>query len=79
MASAHQVRGVLLEEAVLMLLRAAGYRTVTHAGTDPTLGTCAAGLTVLGRGTCHQIDAIADLRIGQPFSNPQWLLVEAKS
>jgi hypothetical protein len=79
MASNHQVRGVLLEEAVLMLLRAAGYRTVTDAGTDPTLGTSSAGLTVHGRGTSHQIDAIADLRIGQPFSNPQRLLIEAKS
>ena len=62
-----------------MLLRAAGYRTVTDQGADPTLGTSAAGLTVLGRGTNHQIDAIADLRIGQPFSNPSRLLVEAKS
>jgi hypothetical protein len=78
MPSSHQVRGVLLEEAVLMLLRTAGYRTVTNAGTDPTLGTSSAGLTVRGRGTSHQIDAIADLRIGQPFSNPQRLLVEAK-
>jgi hypothetical protein len=29
MASANQVRGVLLEEAILMLLRASGYRTVS--------------------------------------------------
>ncbi len=79
MASTHQVRGVLLEEAILKLLRAAGYRTVDEAGADPTLGTSAAGLTLLGRGTYHQIDAIADLRIGQPFGNPQRLLVEAKS
>jgi hypothetical protein len=80
MASPHQVRGVLLEEAVLMLLRAAGYRTVTEKGTDPTLDDSSpAGLTVAGRGARHQIDAIADLRIGQPFSNQQRLLVEAKS
>ena len=38
-----------------------------------------AGLNVWGRGGKHQIDAIADLRIGQPFSNPQRLLVEAKA
>jgi hypothetical protein len=62
-----------------MLLCAAGYRTVNEAGTDPTLGTCSAGMTVLGRGTCYQIDAVADFRIGQPFTNPQRLLVEAKS
>jgi hypothetical protein len=79
MSTKHQVRGVLLEEAILALLRAAGYRTVTQVGSDPTLGTCAAGLTVRGRGACHQIDAIADLRVGLPFSNPQRLLVEAKA
>ncbi|MGQ0551707.1 MAG: restriction endonuclease [Planctomycetota bacterium] len=78
MASIHQVRGLLLEEAVLTLLRAAGYRTMTDPGTDPTLAIGPAGITVAGRGTKHQIDAIADLRIGQPFSNPQRLLVEAK-
>lgn len=79
MASKHQIRGVLLEEAVLMLLRASGYRTVTDAQGDSTLGTSAAGLTVGGRGAWHQIDAIADLLIGQPFGYPQRLLVEAKS
>src|ERR1700693_5565063 len=31
MASVNQVRGVLLEEAILMLLRASGYRTITTA------------------------------------------------
>src|ERR1035438_7422677 len=109
MVAAHQVRGVLLEEAILMLLRASGYSTVASARDDPTLsdgpavlnavggglvwvystGASArydptlsdgpAGLNVLGRGGRHQIDAIADLRIGQPFSNPQRLLVEAKA
>lgn len=79
MASVNQVRGVLLEEAILMLLRASGYRTVTTAGHDPTLFQGPAGLNVWGRGGKHQIDAIADLRIGQPFSNPQRLLVEAKA
>ena len=79
MASANQVRGVLLEEAILMLLRASGYRTVTSAAADETLFEGPAGLNVRGRGGRHQIDAIADLRIGQPFSNPQRLLVEAKA
>jgi len=79
MASVNQVRGVLLEEAILMLLRASGYRTVTTAAADPTLFEGPAGLNVRGRGGKHQIDAIADLRIGQPFSNPQRLLVEAKA
>jgi hypothetical protein len=75
----HQVRGVLLEEAILMLLRASGYSTVASSRDDPTLSEGPAGMNVLGRGGNHQIDAIADLRIGQPFSNPQRLLVEAKA
>ena len=76
---AHQVRGVLLEEAILSLLRASGYSTVANADNDTTLQEGPTGLNVLGRGGKHQIDAIADLRIGQPFSNPQRLLVEAKA
>jgi hypothetical protein len=78
MASVNHVRGVLLEEAILMLLRASGYRIVTTAAADPTLSEGPAGLNVKGRGGEQQIDGIADLRIGQPFSNPQHLLVEAK-
>jgi hypothetical protein len=78
MPSVHQLRGVLLEEAILTLLRAGGYRTVSEVGDDPKLSISGAGLRVRGRGAHHQIDAIADLRIGQPFSNPQRLLVEAK-
>lgn len=79
MVPPHQVRGVLLEEAILTLLRASGYSTVADATGDLTLSMGPAGLNVLGRGGKHQIDAIADLRIGQPFSNPQRLLVEAKA
>src|SRR5699024_7018764 len=56
-----------------------GYRTVTNIGSDPTLGRSSAGLTVNGRGSKHQIDAIADLSISHPFGNPQRLLVEAKA
>ena len=79
MASVNQARAVLLEEAILMLLRASGYRTVTTVADDQTLFEGPAGLNIRGRGGKHQIDAIADLRIGQPFSNPQRLLVEAKA
>jgi hypothetical protein len=74
-----QVRGMLLEEAVLYLLRRAGYRTVESAVGDATLDdTHPAGIAVWGRGAAHQIDAIADYMLGQPFSHPQRLLVEAK-
>jgi hypothetical protein len=79
MANPNQFRGALLEEAILWLLRFAGYRTVSEPGLDPTLYNGHAGLEVRGRGTNHQIDAIADFSLGQPFANPQRLLVEAKA
>lgn len=69
---------MLLEEAVLHLLQSTGYKTVDDPGGDPTLGRSAAGLLVKGRGTSHQIDAIADFAVHAPFTNPQRLLVEAK-
>jgi len=69
---------MLLEEALLHLLQSTGYNTVDDVNGDPTLGRCAAGLLVKGRGTSHQIDAIADFSIHAPFSHPQRLLVEAK-
>lgn len=64
-----QVRGMLLEEAILYLLKASGYRTIDRydVNTDPTLTMGGAGIQVAGRGTKHQIDAIADYRVtGNP-------------
>lgn len=78
MATIGQIHGMLLEEALLYLLRLSGYRTVEEVGNDNTLKMGSAGLKVLGRGSGHQIDAIADYIIAQPFSNPQRLLLEAK-
>lgn len=73
-----QVRGAILEEVLLYLLQRAGYRTVEHIGGDPTLQAGGAGLEVMGRGHWHQIDAIADYVVAQPFAHPQRLLLEAK-
>lgn len=78
MATIPQIRGMLLEEAVLYLLRSSGYRTIDDPRNDPTLRKGYAGLEVIGRGSIHQIDAIADFTVAQPFSHPQRLLVEAK-
>lgn len=78
MATISQIRGMLLEEAVLQLLRTAGYTVVEKAGGDPTLHDGHSGLEVLGRGGRHQIDSVADSRISAPFSHPQRLFVEAK-
>jgi hypothetical protein len=67
-----------MEEAILYLLEASGYRTVTNANGDSTLHEDHGSLSVVGRGGRHQIDGIADFAVGQPFSHPQRLLVEVK-
>ncbi len=46
MATIPQIRGMLLEEAVLHLLRSSGYIPVLKAGTDPTLHDGSAGLEI---------------------------------
>lgn len=78
MTTVRQIHGMMLEEAVLYLLGASGYQTIESAGDDPTLHDGKSGLEVRGRGGTHQVDAIADHRIGLPFSYPPRLLVEAK-
>lgn len=78
MATISQVRGMLLEEAVLQLLKTTGYTVVEKAGSDPTLHDGHSGLEVCGRGGRHQIDAVADFSVSAPFSHPQRLFVEAK-
>jgi hypothetical protein len=69
---------MLLEEAIIHLLRITGYQTVEWAGSDPTLRDGSSGLQVIGRGGRHQIDAVGDFSVTLPFSHPQRLLVEAK-
>ena len=61
-----QVRGMLLEEAILHLLRHSGYKTVLTYTDDDTLEQVGAGIAVRGRGSKHQIDAIADFLL-YPF------------
>lgn len=77
MATAAQIRGMLLEEVILALLSASGFRTVTTA-SDPTLHVGPSGMEVRGRASRHQIDAIADFRVAVPFTYPPRLLVEGK-
>jgi len=72
------IRGMLLEEVLLYLLRRSGYRTVEQVNSDDTLESGTNGLSVKGRGGKHQIDAIADSIVHHPFSHPQRLLLEAK-
>lgn len=59
MATAAQVRGMLLEEVLLFLLAASGYRTVELddiEDDDPLLHRGPAGIDLWGRGAKHQID-----------------------
>ncbi len=72
------LRGLLLEEVILYILSWSGYVPILNASADTTLRDGTSGLEVRGRGTWHQIDAIADFSLVPPFSNPQRLLVEAK-
>lgn len=78
MATLSQIRGLLLEEVLLLLLEFSGFKTVLAADGDDTLHDGPAGIEVKGRGCPHQIDAIADFVVAVPFSNPQRLLIEAK-
>lgn len=79
MATIHAIRGLLLEEVLLNLLRDSGYVAIDKANTsDKTLKNGRSGLEVKGRGWNHQIDAIADFSVSPPFSHPIRLLLEAK-
>ena len=78
MATIYQIRGLLLEEVLLNLLRESGYSTVENSNNDPTLKSGHSGLEVIGRGSQHQIDAIANFSISPPFSYPIRILLEAK-
>ncbi|MEW8320112.1 MAG: hypothetical protein AB2660_18385 [Candidatus Thiodiazotropha sp.] len=80
MANISQVRGALLEEAVLYLLEKFGYETIEafSAHRDVSLRGGHSGLEVRGRGSWHQIDALASFRSSPAFMYPLRLMVEAK-
>lgn len=80
MANISQVRGALLEEAVLYLLEKFDYETIdaSSAHRDESLRGGHSGLEVRGRGSWHQIDALAAFRSSPAFMYPLRLMVEAK-
>lgn len=79
LATIYAIKGLLLEEVLLQLLRASGYYAVENANGDSSLNSRNSGsLEVRGRGSKHQIDAIADFSVSPPFSYPIRLLLEAK-
>lgn len=82
MATITQIRGALLEEAVLYLLRKVGYDTYDPAALLPhhlhDMRSGHSGLEVRGRGTWHQLDALALWKHSPAFMYPLHLVVEAK-
>ncbi|MCU8007315.1 restriction endonuclease [Shewanella sp. SM87] len=80
MANISQVRGALLEEAVLYLLEKFGYKTIESvpAHRDESIRGGHSGLEVRGRGSWHQIDALASFSSSPAFMYPLRLMVEAK-
>jgi len=80
MANISQVRGALLEEAILFLLEKVGYETINQNTSilDDSLRAGSSGLDVRGRGAWHQIDALASFRSSPAFMYPLRLMVEAK-
>jgi len=71
-------RGVILEEVVLYILSRNGYLPIIDAIGDESLIFDKGALRVKGRGSEHQIDAIADSCYSPPFCHQQRLLIEAK-
>ncbi|MBU4609717.1 hypothetical protein IMZ29_03875 [Achromobacter sp. GG226] len=80
MASLGQIRGALLEEAVLHLLGKVGYDVYDPHAMPATahMRMGKSGLEVRGRGSWHQIDAFATWRHSPAFMYPLNLMVEAK-
>jgi len=80
-ATASQIRGAMLEEAVLFLLKKVGYKIVRNPSDSidsSDLQVNHSGLEVQGRGAWHQIDALAEQDQTPAFMFPLRLLVEAK-
>ncbi len=79
-----QIRGALLEEAVLFLLRNVGYQTIepptiaAYPEQGHGLHIGPSGLEARGRGTWHQLDALAAWTHSPAFLYPLRLIVEAK-
>jgi hypothetical protein len=82
MASIPQIRGALLEEAILFLLEKVGYTIIEFDPSQPPeetgLNGGHSGLEVRGRGTWHQIDALVSFDQSPAFMYPLRLMVEAK-
>ncbi len=77
MATLAGIRGALLEEIVLYLLKQAGYSILDEHAPDIRQGH--SGLELEGRGEKHQVDAIVSYEYTPAFIYPIRLIVEAKA
>ncbi len=73
-----QIRGAILEELVLELLKRAGYR-ILDEGDGVELRSGSNGLEIQGRGEWHQVDALVSYDFTPAFIYPLRLIVEAKA
>ncbi len=78
MASIGQIKGLLLEEIVVALLRTTGFDVIGTDSTDSSLQMGPSGLELRGRGGWHQVDALAEFQVTMPFGYPTRLIMEAK-
>lgn len=81
MATTEQIRGALLEEAVLFLLVKVGYKAIYRAADSAErtgIRDGHSGLELRGRGTWHQIDALAESVVSPAFMYSLRLILEAK-
>lgn len=79
MLSTEKIRGLVLEEIILVLLGKAGYRILTKQDDPLIFRNGNAGLEVQGRGEWHQIDALVGYDHTPAFLFPIRLGVEAKA
>ena len=79
MLSTKQIKGLVLEEIILVLLGKAGYRILTKQDDPLIFRDGKAGLEVQGRGEWHQIDALVGYDHTPAFLFPIRLGVEAKA
>ena len=78
MAELSQIKGALLEEIILVLLKLIGYRVIDDKSDEDGIRWRGAGLELQGRGGWHQIDAFASYERVPPFIYPIRLILEAK-
>jgi hypothetical protein len=55
LATIYAIKGLLLEEVLMQLLKVSGYSAVENPNRDDTLSVGSSGMEVKGRGSKHQI------------------------